>query len=291
MIQKKLILLLISVACVVNLFAEQTNGYETDEAIRKWRSNYFGVKPHKPNYVLPFGISDEQYKSYVLSDNYTDTEAQLQVSLKLQIVEDLLGWDEEYYLAYTHTAFWQVYTESSPFRETNYNPEGFVSIPMNKDSFPFLHTWRIGIAHISNGQGDNRNVVYPPGYQNPGHRSRSINYFYTSLLFETGNLFSELTLWLPNRHNGDLMDNTDIMDYYGYSSLQLSYFYKKHMFTWMGRVNPDTGHGAMEATYSYPFDIYDDVYFYVKAFSGYGESLIDYNNNLSKFSIGFSFSR
>lgn len=279
-------------ALVVSAVCANENGdYETQEAVRKWRSGYFGVKPHYPNYILPFGITKKPYKSYVLSDEYTNYEAQLQVSLKLLVNENLLGLDEEYYLSYTHKAMWQVYADSSPFRETNYNPEGFVLFPLQWNSLPFLKSLQVGLAHISNGQGDNRNVIFPDGYQNPGHRSRSINYFQFAALFEHENLFTKLYMWIPNRHNNDLEDNYDIMDYYGYGSVELSYFYAKHMATLMGRYNPATGYGAVEATYSYPVDMYDDVYFYVKAFSGYGESLIDYNNNLSKFSIGFSFSR
>jgi len=79
------------------------------------------------------------------------------------------------------------------------------------------------------------------------------------------------------------------MDYIGYGSVKFTYFYFEHMFTLMARGNLERGRGAIEATYSYPLQ--DQTNLYVKLFSGYEESLIDYNRNLTKFAIGFSFSR
>jgi len=79
------------------------------------------------------------------------------------------------------------------------------------------------------------------------------------------------------------------MDYIGYSSVKFSYFINEQMVTLMGRANLITGLGAVEATYSYPLT--DGAFLYTKIFTGYAESLIDYNNYITKFSIGFSFSR
>jgi len=57
----------------------------------------------------------------------------------------------------------------------------------------------------------------------------------------------------------------------------------------MVRGNLMKENGALEATYSYPLKDKTDLY--IKLFSGYGESLIDYNRNVTKLAIGFSFSR
>ncbi len=61
-------------------------------------------------------------------------------------------------------------------------------------------------------------------------------------------------------------------------------------FTLAHRSNgqPNTKKGAVEATHSYPL-IHN--YFFAKIFSAYGESLIYYDKYITKFSIGFSFSR
>lgn len=282
---------LLFVIAAISLYAVDFNSYETDEAKRKYKNNYFGMEPHYPNYLLPFGITSKPYKSYILSDEYKKYEAELQVSLKLKITDNIFGFDERYYFAYTHKAMWQVYAESSPFRETNYNPEFFIVLPVYTSSLESLKKVQLSISHISNGQGDNRNIEYPEGIKNPGHRSRSMNFLEFMAFFEYKNLYTDIKLWTPYRHNQNLKDNDDIMDYYGYASAKLTYFYGKNMATLMGRVNPATGKGAIESTYSYPLDMYDDTYLFIKGFSGYGETLIDYNNYISKISIGISFSR
>lgn len=260
------------------------------KAMQKWLNRDFGLKPHKINYLLPFGYKEGAYKSYVPTDEYRNVEAELQVSLKLYLGTGLFGLNESYYLAYSHRAFWQIYSESSPFRETNYNPEGFVEFPVSdKDTLFNMKSIKLGLAHTSNGQGDNANVVYATPADNPGNRSRSLNYMYSEFAFQHETLLTEFRLISPFPGTADDKDNPDIMDYLGYTSVKLNYFTGRHMFTLMGRGNFTTGYGAVEATYSYP--LIDNAYFFMKVFSGYGESLIDYNNHVTKFSVGFSFSR
>lgn len=275
---------------VNTLDIDKVKSSESKKAMNKWLEGKFGLQPYRVNYLLPYGYTDTNYKSYVPSDEYKNVEAELQVSLKLNVANNLLGLNESYYLSYTHTAFWQVYANSSPFRETNYNPEGFVIFPLyDDDSILKLRSIKFALAHKSNGQGNTSNVVYANPSQNPGNRSRSINYVYSTVRFQHDTLLADLTLMYPFPESEESNDNPDIMDYLGYTKLKLSYFLDKHMFTLMGRGNFMTNKGAVEGTYSYP--LIDDTYLYIKVFSGYGESLIDYNNKVTKYSIGFSFSR
>jgi len=270
--------------------SENIEDKETLGALKEWRNSEFGLKPHYPNYLLPYGYATKEYTSYTPSDNYRNIESELQVSLKIEALYDFFGWDETLSLAYSHRSFWQAYTESSPFRETNYNPEVFLTFPLSfEQELPSLRAVSFGIGHLSNGQGNIEKANIPGDSIYLQNRSRSINYVYGVASFQHGSLLTDLTLWLPNRHNGDLEDNPKIMDYVGYGNIKFRYFYQKNLFTLMSRFNVETKKGALEFTYSYP--IADDVYFFTKIFSGYGESLIDYNNDVTKFSIGFSFSR
>lgn len=275
-----------------------SNGYKTknmqDEdtihSMKKWRNANFGLKPHQPNYLLPYGYSTKEYRSYTPSDEYRNIEAELQVSLKIEAFRDLFGKDEIISLAYSHRSFWQAYTESSPFRETNYNPEFFVTFPVSfKETIPSLRSLSLGLGHLSNGQGNIERANIPGNSLYLQNRSRSVNYFYGVATLQHDALITDITLWMPSRHNGDLQDNPDIMDYVGYGNIKFRYFYHKHLFTLMSRLNFETKKGALEFTYSYPLG--EDVYLFAKIFNGYGESLIDYNNDVTKFSIGFSFSR
>ena len=283
--------ILILFLSMTSLFSFQSMRYtenlETKKSIEKWSNSDFGLEPYKVNYLLLLGYRKDAYKSYIPTDVYKNVEAELQVSLKLKVQENILGLDERYYLSYTHQAFWQIYSESSPFRETIYNPEGFVIFPISDKSLFGLKSLKFALAHRSNGQGDNRNL--DPKLYKIENRSRSVNYLYTTIQLQHNNLISELELWarIPEKSATD--DNPDIVKYTGFSQVTLRYFKNHHLFKLVTRVNFKTHYGAIEGAYSYPL-IIDDVYFYSKIFSGYGESLIDYNHNISKFSVGFSFS-
>jgi phospholipase A1 len=286
-----LLLLLLNAAIFANeIGEEEASALESQKSMDNWLSGIFGLQPYKSNYLLPYGYSTKVYRSYTPTDNYINSEAELQVSLKLNVTNDLLGLDEGYFLSYTHNAFWQVYADSSPFRETNYNPEGFVVFPVDDaDSIFQIQSLKLALAHKSNGQGSNRDVVYSNPADNLGNRSRSLNYVYTTLRFKHGTLLTDYSYMVRLPEDSAEDDNPDIMDYLGDSELKFSYFQGKNMYSLMGRVNFSTALGAVEGSYSYPF--MNSTYFYAKAFHGYAESLIDYNNEITKFSLGFSFSR
>ncbi|MEA2072219.1 MAG: phospholipase A [Campylobacterota bacterium] len=270
-------------------------GKETQESMENWKESVFGLKPHKPNYILPIGVGSGEYDEYVVSDDYRNIEAELQISLKWNIGNNLFGLNESYNLAYSHKAFWQIYSSSSPFRETNYNPEFFVKFPIEDSSIFNLKFITYGLAHISNGQGNIEDTDIPVAVAADitaqsylKNRSRSINYMYLDFESQYENFLLNARVWIPY-FGEDLNDNPDIIDYTGLTKLGFKYFYGKNLISVDTNLNLKTLNGSLTATHSYP--IYDGIFLYTKFFTGYGESLIDYNNYITKFSIGFSFSR
>ncbi len=279
--------------------------------------NFFGLSPYKNNYFLPFSQSDNKYRrvfSGTHPNNYTadqknndtynsETELEFQLSLQKMLSYNLFGWQETINFAYTQKVWWQAYSESAPFRETNYQPEIFITIPTSKsiDKLINLKAMKYGFIHESNGQ--------------EGYRSRSWNRVYITGFWQFKNLFASTRLWHrlqeqdkysgyyqgqihpetglihPNA-SGD--DNPDIAHYLGYGDIRLKYLYKQHQFGSLFRYNFGAGgkqRGAIELDWSYPFFGSKNIFWYSKIFSGYGESLIDYNRNINKISFGFSFSR
>ena len=293
----------ITLLLVVSLVAQETKDSknidfdtpvdnETKDSLQKWAESSFNLEPYKVNYILPYAYAFDEYSVTIPFAKYKQTEAQLQISLKLKVGEDWLGLDESYYLAYSHKAFWQIYAYSSPFRETNYNPEAFVVFPVTEDTGDFhLRSIKVAFAHISNGEPDTSSEdINGVEFENI---SRGLNYIYTAATlqhsFAYGILVSEWTLRAPVLLNSGTSENDDIMDYYGYTKVKFSYFHKKHLATLMLMGNPVEGHGAMQMTYSYPiFDSFINLY--GSFFTGYGESLIDYNHDVTKVAVGFSFS-
>ncbi len=265
---------------------EDIQNDRSKENMQKWLDGSFGLKPYKDNYIIPLGYATKEYPSHKPGIYYDKKEAELQVSLKLKVYENLFGLNEIYYLSYTHQAFWQIYIESSPFRESIYNPEGFVVFPISdRKSWFQMRSFKIATAHMSNGQPNTRDVPGFKGY----NLSKSINYFYATARFQHGTLLTDVTLMAPFPGSANLDDNPDIMKYLGYTKVKFTYFINDHMCSLMIRGNESSLKGAIEAKYSYP--LYADTYLYAKIFHGYGESLVDYNREVTKFSVGFSFSR
>ena len=259
----------------------------------------FGILPYHSNYILPISYNTNKYtKKYstVQSTNEqyeSNTEAEFQLSLQKNLSYDLFGLNEYISLGYTQHVWWQLYTDSAPFRETNYTPEVFVIIPTSYDidKLNNLKAVKFGYRHQSNGQD--------------GYRSRSWDRLFLATFWQWDNLFLKLEGWyrIPEDrkgvefYNGTNLnakgdDNPDILDYYGYGDIDIKYLYGKHQFGLMFRNNfKSENKGAIQFDWSVPVSNSKNTYWYVKVFNGYGESLIDYDKSNTKISFGFSFFR
>ena len=267
-------------------------------------SEIFGLEPYKTNYIMPFSYAKDKPRRisvYPLDKNQyynENTEVEFQFSLKKEISYNLFGFNEYIYAAYTQKVWWQLYDESGPFRETNYMPEFYVTLPTSKtiDEAIDLKTVSLGFIHESNGQ--------------EGYKSRSWNRLYLSGLWQWDNLFVSARVWyrleedrksdayyagtltqeeVASESSGD--DNPDILDYMGYGDINIAYLYERHKFNLMLRNNFDFDDNkyAVEFAYSYPLFESDNTFVYAKIFTGYGESLIDYDRDVTKVSFGFAF--
>jgi phospholipase A1 len=202
-----------------------------------------------------------------------DVEAKFQLSFKMRLwTTDDRRWGV--WLAYTQQNQWQVYNNdiSRPFRETNYMPEVFVSYRPDVELGAGFN-WRLlnaGFNHQSNGRTDTL--------------SRSWNRLFAEFGVERGDFAVLARAWYRIKEDADKDDNPDITDYYGYGSLNAIYKWRGHSFSLMGRGNISKGKGAAELTWMSP-RLLGPLRAYVQGFTGYGESLIDYNWNQS--TIGF----
>ncbi len=272
--------------------------------------DFFGLTPYNINYFLPVSYSKDKpsrissivpHSEMGAGGYYNENiEVAFQLSLKKQLSFNLFGMNEFIDAAYTQKVWWQLYDASGPFRETNYLPEIFMTIPTSESIGKSigLKAMRLGFIHESNGQ--------------EGYRSRSWNRLYATGMWQWENLFVSTRAWyrlkedrksdafydqtLSNpqdiiaQSDGD--DNPDILDYMGYGDIKINYLYGKSQFGLLLRNNLDfdENKGAVEFTYSYPLFNSPNTNLYFKAFKGYGESLIDYNVDVTKVSFGFSFS-
>lgn len=231
----------------------------------------FVLYPYEPNYLLvsyASHINKGPIESYKWSKNAQKVENKFQISLGVPIWRGILGDNSLLGASYTQRSWWQAYNhkQSSPFRETNYEPQLFLA---------WLTDWRFGDWTI-------REVEVGYNHQSNGRSeptSRSWNRGYMRVLAVNGNFLAEVKPWFRFNESGKSDDNPDITKYMGYYRAKIGYQWNDSVFSVSGNYNWNTGYGGVEAGWSYPLS--KNVRFYTQVFSGYGESLIDYNHNQS----------
>lgn len=223
------------------------------------------IKVHKPNYfVFSHDFNDKKDRK--------KNEGKFQISLEKPLSHDLFGLNERISFAYSQQSFWQIMQDSAPFRENNYEPEIFVTIPNKISNYDFIDWLRFGINHKSNGMG--------------GIKSRSWNRAYVSAKITFGNLSITPRIWhsfKPDKYN------KDINNYMGYGDIEILYDIYGHKLATMLRNNLNfngKNRGAIE--FSWYFPLFKDTYGYLQYFNGYGESLIDYKNHINKLGLGLA---
>lgn len=244
----------------------------------------FTIMSHKQNYILLGAYNFNEYSSKEFENAYDrdsidldDIEAQFQLSIKTPLALDIFKDGISLWSAYTVRSFWQVYNSdiSSPFRETNHEPETWVQFTPDFDILGFKTTaTSVGIVHQSNGQSSTL--------------SRSWNRVYASLVLEKGNFVLAFKPWFRIEEDIEDDDNPDITDFLGHGEIRMAYKHKDHVFSLMSRNNLESGFskGAVELGWSFPIFNYPYLKGYVQYFSGYGESLIDYNQYVNRLGVG-----
>ncbi|HOX27091.1 MAG TPA: phospholipase A [Candidatus Krumholzibacteria bacterium] len=231
-----------------------------------------GLRLHKEMYLLPYTYANLYHG------------AATEVAFQLSARHDLFG--TPLYFAYTQISFWQAYNAdaSSPFRETDYNPEIFYRHRESRVGPGFLGV-DAGAEHESNGQ----RVPL----------SRSWNLLYVAPFYHGDNWLAYLKLRYrlpedeketPEDPLGD--DNPDITDYLGYSDIHLYYALPRgHLLHFLMRGYIGTDKGNVSLNYSFPIPGNADSFLVVRLFSGYGECLADYNRSIDRIGVGIMFNR
>jgi phospholipase A1 len=244
------------------------------------RRGKFPISAHRSNYFLPYTYNaSPNYGAVQEADPKKDLkheETVFQLSFKVKLWPDILGQKADLWAAYTQRSFWQSYNfeDSSPFRETNYEPELLFNFRTDYSLFGLKGRFvNVGFNHQSNGQSE--------------PLSRSWNRIVASTGLEKGDFSLLLKGWyrIPEAAEDD--DNPEIEDYLGYGELWAYYFLKGNRFGIMFRnnLNFNTNRGAVQLEWSFP--LLERVCGYVQYFYGYGESLLDYNHRVNRIGIGF----
>jgi len=259
---------------------------EREEVVADTVENPNVFVAHKQNYVFPLSYTSSLNNAVYdeinpeISSFYRSEEVNFQISLRVKVNEQsLLLPGDALQAGLTLQAWWQLYSNdvSSPFRETNYTPEVFYTVPLRWRPLGLRPSATLGIEHQSNGQVQGL--------------SRSWNRVYGILKLEGESFFASIRPWYripeeertdPNSAEGD--DNPDILDFMGYGELSFGWRGKQLNYYTNFRGNPSTGNGAVEVFVSFPlFKRFRGV---VQYFNGYGNSLIDYDHFQQRIGVG-----
>ncbi len=251
----------------------------------------FVVRTYLPNFILPLHMTSSVNRTPasptrgVTTDrpDYRPLEAKMQVSLRAKVAQGLILPNADLWFAFTQRSLWQVWNrqESSPFRSTDYQPEAIyvVPVPPRLGALPGGWQWRmaqVGIAHQSNGQG--------------GSLSRSWNRVYAAAALDRG----EFGLVLRGfRRLGEKTndDNPDMSRYIGTAEAMASWLpgLATASLTW--RTHPRAlDRGSLQFDWTYPVSSKQPagLRWYAQVFTGYGETLLDYNHRQTSVGLGLT---
>jgi len=225
----------------------------------------------------PFAVYNDTYivTGVPLNRTINSSTADLffQFSIRHRLTKSVLPFNSFLYLTYTQKTFWNVYKNSSPFRDLTFNPGVGIGRYIIKD-FKLKGAAMISIEHQSNGKDsiDSRSWNFI---------NLSFKYFYNE------QLSIKAQLWIPYV---DGANNKDLLKYIGYGNISFNYIDKKNLW-WVNLrltprnkfINPNI-HASVSYRLSKKFNQYVTLDFY----NGYGEGLLDYKTFSSKLRIGFT---
>ena len=253
---------------------------ERIEGIKATQELGYVITPYKPNYVMvgynPNPNNAPFQEAFPGEDiDFQAAEVKFQISFMFPVVQNIFKDNGSLYVAYTNRSFWQLFDDdlSSPFRETNHEPEIWLQFASNKKILGVTNRlMSFGFNHQSNGRND--------------PISRSWNRLFANFVFEKGNFAFGVKPWIIV---GDLIGNEDIQDYMGNIEFRGVYKWDRHTIGLMLRNNIQSGFskGTFQVDWSFP--IYQRVRGYAQYFNGYGESLIDYNVHNNTIGVGLAF--
>lgn len=226
---------------------------------------------------------------------YSKHELKIQLSVRTKIAKGLLKRGTEdsqdldsIWFGYTQQSYWQLFngTLSRPFRNTDHEPEALYIYP---HQIPLGGDWNyrlsgIGVAHQSNGQS------LP--------LSRSWNRVYLmgaaeKILSPTSSLNLQGKVWQRLKESSGNDDNPGIENYIGRAEVAGNWQINqtdslgltlRHSLTSQARGSAKLD--WMLAPGSAPR--YTGLRYHLQLFSGYGDSLVDYNRRRTVLSLGLS---
>ena len=250
------------------------------ELDQEHKRGVFNFRPHQVNYLMLTRTAhpnNEPYRPFRriadLTSDLAHSELVFQLGFKMKLVESAFDKPVDLWFGYTQNSFWQAgnHEASSPFRETNYQPELMAVTPLHFSvlgmNARFLN---LGLVHQSNGQTSTL--------------SRSWNRVYAQVGLERAGWTVLGRVWKRINEAAADDDNRDIVDYMGRGDVVVTYRSNGNDYSALLRRNFSTDRGAVQLSWAFP--LAGHIKGYAQVFSGYGQSLIDYNYYQNTVGVG-----
>ncbi|PZP48807.1 MAG: phospholipase, partial [Pseudopedobacter saltans] len=224
----------------------------------------------------PFSIYKDNYFISGTSINHKpdkyNSDIKYQISIRQLLYRQPILGGSFPYLSYTQKSFWNVYQNSKPFAEINFNPSLGLLRPY-KNRYGTMNYVTAAIEHESNG----RDSTYSRSWNRLSFSWHA--YFSRRLQFS-------LDAWIPFDYKDE---NPDLLNYVGYGQFSLSYIIKENK--WYADVLVRKGNqwnwkGYMQTQISYKLFQKSNEYLMLQWYNGYAESLINYQGYANKIRIG-----
>lgn len=241
------------------------------------RRETFTLTARKPNYILVTSMSSPNQAPYEFTgsaERLDSEEVKFQLALQTKLADDLFGRNADLWFGYTQVSFWQLFNGeiSAPFRETNYEPEAYLSFLSDTNLFGLkLRAVSLGVVHQSNGRAE--------------PLSRSWNRVFADFQLTRGDLALSFKPWVRIKEDPEEDNNPDIENYLGRYELRVLYGRRGQIFSAMLRNVLDSEH-RLNAELAWSFPIARRLRGLVQWYNGYGENLIDYNFNMHRIGFG-----
>lgn len=202
----------------------------------------------------------------------TNSDVKFQISIAQRLTKSVLPWHTYLFLMYSQKTMWNVFEESLPMRDLNFNPGIGWSKPFfNKDRYVGKLT--LMIEHESNGRD--------------GDESRSWNKISLSGSVMIDNcIMVHGKFWIPII---DGMNNKDILKYSGIYQHGVEIATPDRKFIWDLTLVKRAGWNLNFNTileFSWRIHKKSNQYLFAQYYNGYGENLLDYKQFHSRLRVG-----
>ena len=252
-----------------------------------------GYRPLSVSVVQGSRVNGQPFspsRGAALAQNYQRHEMRIQVSARTKVAQGLLtgprsSGKDSLWFGYTQQSYWQLFNGgiSRPFRSTDHEPEVFYVYPTDAP-LPWGGRWRysgVGLVHQSNGES------------NPLSRSWNRWYVMTGAEWRSGWQL-HLKAWKRVAENAENDDNPGIQDFVGRGEARLLWNVNdQHILGLTVRGTPGRGRGSGRLEWLRTLGEgwnggKSNLRLHVQLFSGYGDSLLDYNYKRTALSVGLS---